>query len=481
MTNKFDIDKIMNLAFLLTLFFIPIEMAMTIRIGSMSPYKLTMLVLLAGMVYSLSQGRLMTYVQSFIDTFLKFKWAIISIFLYFVFDIVSLAWTKDIIFSLKKYATIGPMVILAIYATYYLYGPEVSPEKRSQRLRKLALCFGLIALFLSLLTWIMYFIYKRTYYIMTLSLQNDYNQYVLPLIIGYVCGVYYINTMKPSWQRYVLFAAYSAILMPNFYLSGSRRIMVIYVIIFAILSLYFLITNLSYSKSILSLLISLGVIGGIFLSHKIIIDGYQFYSRYVYETMAEDAKRKGIKPPSAQMDKSDGIIHDFRLEQDASFKEDTLESGQAMGRRGILWSIAFNEIKSFNIKELLIGRGGSYQRDIYRTEEARALLYDRDRVGAEQDFHPHSMVLVDMLNGGLIKTSLTLSLVLAMVYYALLNFLRKNYHEFILIGGYGAILLLSQIIDSIYGLLQNRMTWFFIFIVLASVGDLKKRNFKKIN
>ena len=89
MTNKLKIEKIMNLAFLLTIFFIPIEMAMTLKIGSLSPYKISFAVLTILFIYNIATGSFKTYFKSFIKAFSKFKWAIISIVLYFIFDIIS--------------------------------------------------------------------------------------------------------------------------------------------------------------------------------------------------------------------------------------------------------------------------------------------------------------------------------------------------------------------------------------------------------
>lgn len=481
MSHTLKTDKTMDLAFLLTLFFMPIEMAMTLRLGSLSPYKISFGVLVVLMIITAIKGNFTVYVNSFIEGFKHFKWAIISIVLYFLFDILSLAWTNDIMFSLKKYVTIAPMFIMAIYATYYFYNPSISPVDRKVRVRNLALVYGSIALVLSLLTWIMYLVFARTYYILTLSLQSDYNQYILPIIIGYVCAVYYINTMRPSWQRYALFVGISTILMPNFYLSGSRRIMVMYMLVFAFLSLYFLISNLSYKKTLSTFILSLALIGGVVLAHNTIIKGFDYYSTYVYKTMEEEAKKQGIKPPSAQMDKSDGIIHGFRLEQDADFKESTLASGEALGRRSALWSIAINEIKSFSIKELFIGKGGSNQRDIYRTDEARAILFPPGTTDPGQDFHPHSMIFLEMVNGGLIKTGSVVSLVLAVVFYDFVLLKRKYYHEFMMVSGYGAIFIASQMIDSFYGLLQNRMTWILLFIVLGALGKLADKKLKRPN
>lgn len=475
MIKKLDIEKLMNWLFLITIFFMPVEMAMTMRIGNyLSPYKISFILLVLVLLASMLSGKFGVYFKSFIRAFSHYKWAIISIILYFAFDLVSLAWTKDIGFSLKKYVSIFPMLILAFYACYYFYGPRVNASLRKERLRKLALTFGLIALFLSVLTWIVYFIFARTYYIMTLSLQSDYNQYVLPIIIGYVCGVYYINTMEEDWQKKLVFLAYSMILMPNFYLSGSRRIIVMYLLVFAALAIYFIVTSMAEKKTLGNLFICLAIIAMVLGSHQVIIKGFNAYSKYVYDTMEEDAMKKGINPPSAQADKSDGIIHGFRLENDADYKEKTLESGDALGRRKTIWTIAFNEIKSFNKKELLIGRGGSNQRDIYRTEEAREMLFPQGKItDTGSDFHPHSMLLVEMVNGGLIKTGITLSIVLSMIYYAIKIALKKKFHEFIMVAGFGAILLSSQMIDSIYGLLENRMTWIFFFIVLGSLGQLK--------
>ena len=170
------------------------------------------------------------------------------------------------------------------------------------------------------------------------------------------------------------------------------------------------------------------------------------------------------------MDKSDGIIHGFRLEQDANWKESSLESGEAMGRRKALWTIAMNNIKGFSKKELLLGRGGSYQRDMYREESARELLFADGTPDMGQDFHPHSMLILEMVNGGIIKLGLCLAFVLGIGIYDIILLVRKKYQEFVMVSAYGGVFLANQLIDSIYGILQNRLTWIFMFIVLGALG-----------
>lgn len=478
MLKNTRVERAMNLAFLITLFFMPIETAMTLRLGSLSPYKISFLVLIGLMLYTTFDQGPMVFMRSFIEGFKRYKWAIISIILYFAFDIISLAWTNDKTFSLKKYVTIGPMVIMAIYACYYYYGPRVERALRKERLRAMSLAMALVALFLSLLTWLTYLVFSRTYYILTLSLQSDYNQYILPILLGYICGIYYINTMEESWHRYGLFLGFSMIIMPIFYLSGSRRTMVLYLGVYAILAMAFMITNFTRKKGGFSIILSLVLIGFVLVGHKLVIDGFGYYSNHVYREMEEEAKKLGINAPSAQMDKSDGIIHGFRLEQDANWKESSLESGEAMGRRKALWTIAMNNIKSFSKKELLIGRGGSYQRDMYREESARELLFADGTPDMGQDFHPHSMLVLEMVNGGIIKLGLCLAFVLGIGIYDIILLVRKNYQEFVMVSAYGGVFLANQLIDSIYGILQNRLTWIFLFIVLGALGIGSRR--KKI-
>ncbi|MDO5718532.1 MAG: hypothetical protein Q4P34_06070 [Tissierellia bacterium] len=477
------IERILNFLFLLTIYFIPMETAMNLHIiGFLSAYKIPFILLcLLYIFYLFSDFKYNTLVakENFLNAFKKYRWAFISLFLYFTFDIISLLWTNDILFSLKKYITILPMVILLFYANRYFYGAGIDEQKRHERLKILSAVFALMSLTISSITWIIYLIFGRTHYIMRMSLQLDYNQYILPVLLGYIAGIYVINYFKDDISKIIYFSTFSIITLPLLFTSGSRRTILIYMPIYFILSLFSFISSLK-NKAKKSYLISFILAVVLVLGfHYLIIQGYQIKSRNIYEEMKKAAEKSGIDIPSATHDNSKELIRDFRKEQDLDFISNTIESGTAVGKREMIYSVVIDEIKSYSIKEWLIGKGGSHQTDLFKTEKALERFKSMDKYSKEWNYsHPHSMIFVDLLNGGLIKLSLTISFILSIFYYTIKIALRKNYKELILILLFGGVHLSNQIIDSIYGIEQNRLTWIFFYIILGSIGLSDKRHLK---
>lgn len=468
------IEKIMNYLFFITIFFIPIEISIDLHIGKvLSPYKISLAILC--LLYLYIMIRYWNYEKynisnSVIKLINNYKFTLLFIILYFVFDLVSLLWTNDIRFALKKYITIIPMIVIFGYATLYLYKPYVTKKMRFQRTRKICLVLGIVALSMSMATWIIYFIYNRTYFILRMSLSHDYNQYILSILFGYICGVFYIFTMKKTNYSIVSFFAYSLVILPLFQISGSRRTMLIYIPLFIIYTLYLLfkLYRLKMNKKVLmSILLSILIL----ILNFSIIKGYEIHAGKVYERLYQEALDSGLEPVSAAKNRQEGIIQDFRLEKDLKFKSDTIKSGEALSIRNTLWKIAIDEIKSFSIKELLIGKGASHQKDLYRTDKALNILSPDEVPEDISGFkHPHSMVFVELLNGGIIKLSICLGIIISILVYSI-NLIKKRYFAgLLLVFIYGAILLYSQLIDSIYGIPENRLTWIYFIIVIGVIS-----------
>lgn len=468
------IEKIMNYLFFITLFFIPLEISLNMHIGRfISPYKISFILLCILYLYTLIRYwnfEKYNITTSLVKLIKNYKLTIIFISLYFVFDILSLFWTADIRFSLSKYITIIPMLVLFLYSVLYFFKPYVTEKMRFERTRIICLVMGLMALSMAMATWIIYFIYNRTYYILRMSLSPDYNQYILSILIGYVCGVFYIFTIKKTNYSIASFFAYSLVILPLFQISGSRRTMLIYIPLFIIFTLYLLfkLYRLKMNKKILmSILITILIL----ILNFSIIKGYEIHAGKVYERLYQEALDSGLEPVSAAKNRQEGIIQDFRLEKDLKFKSDTIKSGEALSIRNTLWKIAIDEIKSFNIRELLIGKGASHQKDLYRTEKALNILFPDEVPDGISGFkHPHSMVFVELLNGGIIKLSICLGIIISILVSSI-NLIKKKYFAgLLLVLIYGAILLYSQLIDSIYGIPENRLTWIYFIIVMGVIS-----------
>lgn len=467
------IEKIMNYLFFITLFFIPLEISLNMHIGRfISPYKISFILLCILYLYTLIRYwnfEKYNITTSLVKLIKNYKLTIIFISLYFVFDILSLFWTADIRFSLSKYITIIPMLVLFLYSVLYFFKPYVTEKMRFERTRIICLVMGLMALSMAMATWIIYFIYNRTYYILRMSLSPDYNQYILSILIGYVCGVFYIFTIKKTNYSIASFFAYSLVILPLFQISGSRRTMLIYIPVFIIFSL-FLVARFYRTKMTKKVVLVILLTGMTLVLNFSIIKGFEIHADKVYNKLYQEALDSSVKPVSAAQNREEGIIQDFRLEKDLRFKAKTITSGEALGIRNTLWKIAIDEIKSFNTLELLIGKGASHQKDIYRTEEALNIIYNNIPDEITGFKHPHSMILVELLNGGIIKLILCLGIIISILIYTIPLIKKKSYFGLLLILIYGFIFLFSQLIDSIYGLLESRLTWIYLIIVLGVIS-----------
>lgn len=479
--RKHLLEKIMDILFLSTIFFIPIEISLNLRfLKFVSPYKISILLLSILFIYNFLLFYKEGYQEikySLKNLFSKYKFVVITVVIYFLFDLISLLWTKDIRFALRKYITIMPMVVLFLYSCVYFFRTE-DTFIRYQKTRHIALSMGLMAFALSLATWIVYLVNNRTYYILRMSLSPDYNQFTLSIILGFLCGMYYILTIKEVQLKLVSFFCYSLTIMPLFHLSGSRRTMLIYLPIYAILSL-FLLVEINRKKNRNLLILTIIIVVSIPLLNQMLIEGYNAHSSKVYKRMYDESIEAGKELVSAAESKEETIIHEFKLEQNLQFKSDTIRTGEAFQARNTLWKIATDEIKSYNNLELLIGKGASHQRDVFRTDEAVKVLFPDEQPKEFSGYiHPHSMIFVELLNGGIIKLSIVLAVIISVLYYAFKTFKNKSYYGVLLILLYGAVFLSSQVIDSIFGLLESRLTWIFLMLVLGMISyrgkDIKK-------
>lgn len=369
--------------FLATLCFVPMELAVHLHWGSvLSPYKITMLILL-GLIFLEwirdPKGVTISYLKSIATGFSNIKAIGLFLGLFFAYDFLSLLWTADVKFALSKYITILPMFVLFLYGCHYLFEGQPTKELLQRRTLNVALAMAAMAFVLCLSTWILYALNQRTAYILRLSLQMDYNQYATSIFLGYICGVYAILQWRNTKFQWLVLFGYSLLCLPVLYLSGSRRAMVLYPVIVGLYLLYYFVfrtlpayfSKKSQRKIITTRMVITFIV--ILLATQGVIRWYQSHADTVYEAMAKDAALAKPTETAAGPTKKPA----FRPEKNLAFKADTISTGDAMGARDAIWSIATDTISSFSPLELLIGKGGSAQRDIYRTESAISILYPR--------------------------------------------------------------------------------------------------------
>lgn len=470
------LERIANYLFLITVFFIPMELAVDLRIGRIfTPYKLFLLLLISTVIILVSRAPVL-YRNRLFDAlsqmYRRMRRLLIPLGLYFLFDLVSLFWTADVWFALKKYITILPMVVLSLYGCYYFFDPRLGFSMRYGRFRSLTGTIGLMALALALISWGLFLFYGRTYYILRMSLQSDYNQYIISIFLGFLCGIYAIHSIRDSRRQLLLFFLYSVLILPLFYVSGSRRTMLLYMPVFGIIAVSMLLWAIQQHRRGMIIGTMICVLSAAAL-HFVLIDYFEFRSTRIYLEMEDEAIGNGQEMVSASMDNREGIVQDFRLEQGLEFKTQTIASGDAIGIRERIWARVMDELGSFSAREWLIGRGGSYQRDLLSGESSEIKLFPEGRPeGTKMPKHPHSMIFVELLNGGVIKLGLTALTVLAALSYAAVLIRAKDGPGLLLLLLYGGFHLSSQFIDSIYGLWESRLTWLLVMLLMGLLSLL---------
>ena len=140
----------------------------------------------------------------------------------------------------------------------------------------------------------------------------------------------------------------------------------------------------------------------------------------------------------------EGISTNERIEQDVE--------STAVGARSDIWKCAINNIKDFNIKQLIIGGGGSYSNDIYmnNSEYTNKLIkiYENDKDKVSK-LDPHNFILNDLLEGGIVKAVLIL-MIAVNVFIALIKDIRREVCISLLLMIIFMILTLSLLVSAHY-------------------------------
>lgn len=437
---------------LLSIFFVLTEIALHMPMVSIvTPYKIT-LGLLCLLVFVQMIRRKMPFVREFFGTILQSLKTIrpvkIPVALYLIFDIVSLAYTDDVGFALTKYVTILSMLAILLFTAYYIPAifPDVSIRKKVQRL---LLTIGLSAIAATAYAYIYHTIFDQTFYARRLSMIEDYNQFSIVIIFGYFVLLLFLRRSfypKKSWFFWLV--ASSAFCISAVTLSGSRRS---YMMMLACLLIPIIYETICFllpkpqPKQLLRLLASLVLIGAIYTG---ITKVYNDTTTERYEEMTEENQdiinMIGAKPV-----------------------EEILTDEQALGKREIIWQIAIDGFKDFSLTEKLFGAGGSYASDVYDTPETKPIIEKMYWKQLPNQFmNPHNFILVDLLNGGIVKTIFMIASLIGALYCLLKN-IKKQSTELIYTAIAAAISLGNIFVSSKFGYLNDKFVWTALILVLA--------------
>lgn len=374
------------------------------------------------------------------------KGVLICLSLYIVFDLISFTYTSDVRYAATKYIVIFEMLVLLVLWLFYMVikaSKDVGKEI-DHLLLALAATEVIISVISILNYWLEFF---PLIYHQRLSTYRDYNQFATLILFGYIAGIWLLLRKGIIyWKKYLWIALWSFYSLSVLYLVSSRRTFLIMMVVTAVWWIYLAVTDIllckeaqKWKKFIILLILSVGV----YFISTFVCEGVQALFQERYEQSETTLK-----------------------ENSADDNMDTIASGDFMNKRVYIWEIAMDELRNFEPGELLIGKGSSYQSDIYDMESNRDSLADIYHLKEKPDEHwmfPHNFLLSDMLSGGIIKTLLSMSIIICIAVY-LLQPGKLHFREFLFLLLLFGVVYLNAFISYQFGYAGDKNYWLVLII-----------------
>ncbi len=385
-----------------------------------------------------------------VPAYLRSSRALVPVLLmlaYLLWDVAGLWYSPNPSFAAKKYLVILPMLLFLIPTFYYI--------RSETRLNKLYMTLAFSGISVGLFSLSNYFVYEfiPLPYIRRLSFLADYNRYAQCLFIPFALGCFGIaNTrFKNRHTRTALLfacAAYYALIIT---LSGSRRTYLALFPAIGILLLYraFLVARYSVSEKTAFRRLAAGAVlcvlcaAGVYLGQL----GFERYSDIKYRSELENGGNVG------QENTVEEVI-------------DTISSGGLFDKRLVIWRVAVNEALNYELKDILIGRGSGYDVYLYDITDDKTLakLYSGFNNKPKNWMSPHNFLLADLLSGGVIRVTISLALVLALISLLFRLFVRRPGRALPLMLAMGFVYFYA-LISGHYGYAYDK----YFYILLAAI------------
>lgn len=434
----------------LSLFFVLTEMAMHMPLFSLiTPYKIAMLLLLgltALRVFLEGTPFLRRFVHTVMTGLSRLRRVLVPIALYLAFDIVSLLWTNARGYAVTKYVTILSMLFLLVMTVYYVYGVLPKTDAKT-KLNRLLFVIAMTAVATCVYSWGYHLFHGQTWYTRRLSMLEDYNQFSIVIIFGYFMGLLWLKRrFAHSPWLYPMMAALSALCIPVVILSGSRRSYMLMQICLLIPILPEIVSLLRQKNRGAILRFAASVGAAVVLTFAI-SSAYNHVTTRAYEKMVEE---------------NEDIIS--IIGQKAV--EEILSDETALSKREVIWRMALATYKEFPLWKKALGGGGSEAADLYdRPVNAPIIekMYWRELPPRMLD--PHNFLLVELVNGGIVKLGLVLWLLLQTLVMLIRSFHRAPIFVIALFAV--SIVALGNIfVSSKFGILNDKFVWTILILLL---------------
>ena len=394
--------------------------------------------------------------------------------LYFIWDFCNFLYAENKAYITGKYSFIVKMAFLACLLYAYIFYNNSEAKKSYTRMKQLMLNLGVVAIALSVTSTLFYYIDFLTVQNYNIAPTSDYNNYALTILIGLSVLVTFIINGNIDLGKKILYVSLSCMIcIPPIYLSASRRS--IYTM-FGLIVLLFIIQTIKYiinkNREIHWKKILLGI-AAFFMTCVLI-----YTQIFCFNYFNEHNDIEGLSS-------SDRIQEDLESMGGGNEEQpqgDSLQVERSFGQeRVVIWKFALSKINEMDIKELLIGGGGSYSNDIYAhydnsmttaAENLANYFSDDARI---RMLDPHNFLLNDFLEGGIIKIAILMAMILK-ICFIIFKALKDKYEMSMSLLLISIIVILSLMVSAHYGIMWGRWSIYIIVMAAALEGIIKWEN-----
>ncbi len=437
---------------LLSILFVVAEIGSNMQIYSfITPYKITLLS--AGLLFLFSlftnPKNTLKYIFDALRKSVKpLSFLVVMIAIYIIFDIISLSYTNNVHISLWKYVTIVSMLAILFLSILMIH----SPEFKNSLNWILAFISG-ASLILLIYVWVYEFMFGTTMYVRRLSLLIDYNKFSMALFFGFLSSMFLASrVIKNIKTKNITMFITTILYYSTIHLTASRRTSRMMNIIILILFIAFLVD--SYKNSVNKKKnISFYIVGAIttYLVTVLIISSYTFITteKILSATMGQGGEGLSVDKGT----------------------EEVLDDLHTLDKRELIWTLAINSYKDYPLKNKIIGKGSSAHFDIYNEKKNSEIINMKYwKKIPENTLDPHNFILVDLLDGGIIKVIITFLMLISIPVY-LFKIRKKAPYDTLFIFLIALTVLGDISISSRYGILDNKMVWLILLMLFALNKD----------
>lgn len=448
--------------------------------GLISPYEISFVLL--GFVFVgcfLLKGKDM--IRQIFQTLAASKWQVLCLCGYLLMGVITLFYAQSVMYAVTKYIVVVQMLVFGVCAFVYIAGKQ---ESGRNALQEIYGNIGISAVVSALLGYYGFFSGTKTVYLDRISPIQDYNQYTTILLIGLVCGVFWLLNLKMRKSfRYLTIGALCCILVPAIYIAGSRRSYLLMLVIMGLLACYLAISEIcEYVGKKDGRQFAVGF-GCLLLCTACVVLSMNLLEGAVKDTADKRMQQiVGTDTESTEPTEEDSFTETVPnviiSGTDVSETYQTIVSGTALAKRELIWNAALDKIATSDPLRLVVGYGASYSADLYddltnpKVQQVySAYGYNENNKARDHWMNTHNLFLQDILEGGIVLLVLQLSVIVLAAAYTIKLLLREPLHGATLGILYG-ILFVTLFLSSGRGMISNKFFWLLMTLQILAWNSL---------